>query len=253
MANKKDRTGETFESKYGVYVIIQYNGCYDCLVEFQDEHKYTTHAGYGSCKRGEVRNPYHATVRGHGYLGVLPNGEIPRTRDENGKIIRTYNLWENMLTRCYDEKFHEKYPAYKDCEVCERWLCYANFLEDLLLIDGYKEWLDDKELFEIDKDSKIKGNKLYSPETVMFIPKSDNLKEEYERNGNTFKTLHRPVIGTNIETGEEIKFDNISEAEKWCGKKGVGHCCKGRSKTCGGHYWRYSNQQEAPREFYTMG
>lgn len=40
-----------------------------------------------------------------------------------------------------------------------------------------------------------------------------------------------------IETGEI--FGCVKEAEQWCGKKGIGDCCKGKQKTAGGYHWQY--------------
>lgn len=41
---------------------------------------------------------------------------------------KTYNSWRGMLERC---RFPEKYPNYADIKVCERWLRFVNFFEDM--------------------------------------------------------------------------------------------------------------------------
>ena len=79
------------------------------------------------------------SVYGVGILGTFKDGSKPRTKDKYGKLIREYILWHNMLRRCYSDKYHEKRPTYKDCTVCNRWLVFANFLEDLPLIEGKKK------------------------------------------------------------------------------------------------------------------
>ena len=43
-----------------------------------------------------------------------------------------------------------------------------------------------------------------------------------------------------VETGQI--FECIKDAEKWCGKAGVGACCKGKQATAGGYHWKYYNE-----------
>ena len=75
-----------------------------------------------------------------------------------------------MLQRCYDEKHRYKNPTYIGCEVCNEWLNYQHF----------NEWIEDNyyevegERMELDKDILNKGNKIYSPETCIFIPERIN-------------------------------------------------------------------------------
>ena len=71
-----------------------------------------------------------------------------------------------MLTRCYNEKHLVKNPSYKDCVVCEEWKRFSNF----------KAWMEiqDWEGKQLDKDLLIRGNKLYSPETCVFVSKVIN-------------------------------------------------------------------------------
>ena len=75
-----------------------------------------------------------------------------------------------MLKRCYSSKFQEKNPSYKGCYVCDNWLYYSNF----------KKWYDenyyeiDGKILQLDKDILVKGNKVYSPDTCVFVPKFIN-------------------------------------------------------------------------------
>ena len=76
----------------------------------------------------------------------------------------SYLKWHDMMNRCYNEKFLEKNPQYRGCAVCEEWLNYSNF----------KVWYDKNKVpglsLDLDKDILFKGNKVYSPETVAFVP-----------------------------------------------------------------------------------
>lgn len=80
----------------------------------------------------------------------------------------SYLKWHDMLVRCYNEKFHGRQPQYKGCSVCEEWLNYSNF----------KVWYDQNRIkgmsLDLDKDILFKGNKVYSPETVAFVPHEIN-------------------------------------------------------------------------------
>lgn len=68
------------------------------------------------------------------------------------------------------KKLKDKYSTYKNCTVCDEWLYYPNF----------KQWYDNNyyevnnEEMHLDKDILNKGNKVYSPETCVFVPQSIN-------------------------------------------------------------------------------
>ena len=173
MSNKTDRIGETNVSNEGcVMKIVEYNSYGDIVVEFQDEHKYRVHTQYGCFKKGECKNPFFPSVCEHGYLGVNKNGDVPKTTEfKDGKWVRTweYNKWKNMLERCFDDKFKERQPTYKDVTCCNRWLCFANFLEDFEILRQEYNWNEGEKL-NLDKDILNKGNKMYSLENCILVP-----------------------------------------------------------------------------------
>lgn len=80
----------------------------------------------------------------------------------NGKRIKSYQTWMNMLERCYSVKQQIKRPTYVECYVCDEWLSFSNF----------KVWFDNNyvEGFHLDKDILVEGNKVYSPEFCRFVP-----------------------------------------------------------------------------------
>ena len=77
-----------------------------------------------------------------------------------------YSKWKGMLRRCYSKKVHVKQPTYKDCTVCDIWLTFSNF----------KDWMikQDWTGMELDKDLLLEGNRVYSPETCVFVSKIVN-------------------------------------------------------------------------------
>ena len=190
MAKSKanERLGQTFVNKQGSkYFIKEYNGTHDVIVKFCDGYKAEVHTTYANCKKGNVKNPYDRTVFGIGYLG---EGDFKT--NVNGQLTREYNLWKRMLDRCYSGN----YPTYANVVVCERWLCYAHFLEDLPLIEGYEWWLEnenqrialDKDLYYVERGLTT-VNKVYSLETVKFVSASENIKEMHERRRESTDTV----------------------------------------------------------------
>ena len=91
----------------------------------------------------------------------------------NGRNIKSYQVWRNMLERCYNTKLHTKRPTYIGCTVCEEWLYFSNFKK--WFDENYRWDLDEKGLKpSLDKDLLVDGNKIYSPATCIFIPSKVN-------------------------------------------------------------------------------
>ncbi len=88
----------------------------------------------------------------------------------NGKITKEYDLWHAMLKRCYSKPYLEKKPTYIGCSVSDTFKYYHLFHAWCQTQIGFG-----KEGYQLDKDLLIKGNKLYSEDTCVFIPKSLNL------------------------------------------------------------------------------
>lgn len=79
---------------------------------------------------------------------------------------RCYIVWYNILQRCYSEYAPTNNPTYKDVTVCDEWLTFSNF---------YKWWKSNKvDGWHIDKDLLVAGNKIYSPDTCIYIPRELN-------------------------------------------------------------------------------
>ena len=171
--NKIDRTGEVGISNEGCLMkIVEYNNANNIIVEFEDEHKYRLRTRYGSFKNGECKNPFFASVFGYGYLGTDKEGNVPKIgelKDDKWCNTWEYYKWMNMLKRCFDNKYKEKRPTYKDVICCSRWLCFANFLEDLEILKQEYNWDDDIKL-NLDKDILNKNNKIYSLENCVLVP-----------------------------------------------------------------------------------
>lgn len=77
-----------------------------------------------------------------------------------------YNAWTSMLMRCYNEKRQEKNPTYIGCTVAPEWHSFMAFRAWMLT----QPW----EGNQLDKDILIRGNKVYSPGTCVFVPSQLN-------------------------------------------------------------------------------
>ena len=104
-------------------------------------------------------------------VGVTGQGEYSHlVRNINGKHTKVYSVWHDMLGRCYNKKYQEKKPTYIGCTVCEEWHNFQNFAK--WYEENYYE-VNNEEM-ALDKDILIKGNKIYSPQTCIFVPKRIN-------------------------------------------------------------------------------
>lgn len=176
----KNKVGEIGYNKFGSEMIItEYRGYHDIDVYFPQYNWTARSVDYGNFKKGKISCPYEPTTYGIGYVGE----GIHKIHDENGKLTKCYITWSSMLQRCYDNKFHEKNPTYKGCEVPKEWLNYQNFAEWY-----YKNYYEiEGERMCLDKDILHKGNKIYSDKTCIFVPyninvlfvKSDKIRGEY--------------------------------------------------------------------------
>ena len=89
----------------------------------------------------------------------------------NNSRMKARRLWNDMYSRCYNEKLHKRFPEYIGCTICGYWL------EDK---ERFFKWVEGNyymignEQMDLDKDILHKGNKVYSPETCVFVPHTIN-------------------------------------------------------------------------------
>lgn len=141
--------------------IVNYNNRRDIDVEF-DSGYIAKNIQYNAFLKGTVKDKFEPSFLGVGYTG---DGKF--VTKINGKHTYIYNKWRAMLTRCYGKNQRK---TYDDCFVCKEWLNFQNFAQ--WLSDNLYE-IDDEQM-ELDKDIKIKNNKMYSPDTCLLIPKRIN-------------------------------------------------------------------------------
>jgi hypothetical protein len=186
---------------------------------------------------GHIKDHLSPYVCGVGIVGL----EIEKPQSHP-----LYDRWRDMLRRCYDTK----YKGYKDygatgCTVCDEWHYFPNYVRDIEAKPN-SEYLKSKNFqWTIDKDTLIKGNKLYSDKTTCIISNTDNVKERNQRHGNPSKINQLKVMQFDTE-GNYIKtWDNLVEANKYlhetdnCNTSWMISCCKGSAYTYLGYCWMY--------------
>lgn len=116
-------------------------------------------------KRGQVADPYKKTVFGEGCIGVYL--EKPKY------YTAAYNMWYNMMRRCYDPSIPE-YQLYggDGVFVDQSWRCFSNFMRDIHQLPWFTAWKNDPSSYDLDKD--YYGAKCYSNETCIFLPSKYN-------------------------------------------------------------------------------
>ena len=77
-----------------------------------------------------------------------------------------YVAWKDMLKRAYSPAYRARQPTYIGVTVCEEWHSFMAF----------RAWMETQEWEgkQLDKDIIAPGNKVYSPDTCVFVPQALN-------------------------------------------------------------------------------
>lgn len=163
---RKRLVGQEFETiNYGKCVIVEYESSRRITVKFYEPECLVT-CEMGRLRRGKVANPMFPTFYKKGCIGVW------KYNYRNDK--RVYVLWTSMLTRAYCPIYKSRQSTYKDVEVCNEWLNFQNFAS-WFYSEEFADVVDNnQQVYQLDKDILVKGNKVYSPETCCFVPREVN-------------------------------------------------------------------------------
>ena len=159
----KDCLGKVCKSKLsGDFKIVKYNDTTNVEIQFVNTG-FETVATLDNIRKGNVKDRYSPSVYGVGILGNKYPTKI------NGRNTKEYVLWTSMLKRCCNDTFKKKYPTYEVCEVGDNFKSYEYFYEwcHKQIGFGNNGW-------QLDKDLLIKGNKVYSESTCVFLPQEIN-------------------------------------------------------------------------------
>ena len=165
--NYKDCVGKVCKSKSsGDFKILKYNDSKNVDIQFLNTGFEST-VQLTTIKSGEVKDLYSPSVHGVGIVGT----EYPI--NEGGVLTKEYKLWCGMLQRCYSDAYKKKKPTYEGCKVSGNFKSYEYFYEWCHKQIGFGVEGNGNP-FQLDKDLLIKGNKVYSESTCVFIPREIN-------------------------------------------------------------------------------
>jgi len=187
-------TSKIYDSNsFGQFKVLNYINCNSVEIQFLDTgHITTTYAG--QIRSGAVKDKLAPSVYGVGFIG-----EGDHKPSVNGKDTKTYITWRDMLARCYSTKRQAAHPTYIGCTVVDEWHNFQNFAN----------WFDENHIdgYALDKDMKVDGNKIYSPDTCKFIRQKDNTIKAHAK--------HYVVINPD---GIKVSIYNMSE---FCRENGL--------------------------------
>ncbi len=159
----KDCIGKVCKSlNSGDFKIVKYNDKRNVEIQFLRTGFETT-VELGSIRNGEVKDRYLPSVFGVGIIGV----KYPVS--EGGVHTKEYELWKSVLQRCYSDTYKKKYPTYKGCEVSDNFKSYEYFYEWC-----NKQIRFSNQSWQLDKDLLVKGNRVYSEDSCVFLPQEIN-------------------------------------------------------------------------------
>lgn len=160
----------------GEFILLKRDGN-DCIVQFIKTGT-VKKVHISNVLAGKVKDQYYPTAHGVGYIGDFT---------KNAYWKQAKQLWQNMIKRCYCEKDLKGY--FGRVTVCERWLCFANFLQDLPKLDNFENWLKGQNgnavKYNLDKDFILKDNNVYAPELCSFVTEYEN-KSAGAKNGKPY-------------------------------------------------------------------
>lgn len=181
--------GRTFETSYGPALVLENLGKVAdkkgsrVRVRFL-RTGYETECGFSALKNNGVRD---RSV--NGFCGV-GNGSWPKNRKRSNVVdYAVWKLWTEMMRRCYAPT-HASFRFYgaRGVKVCDRWLHFKNFSEDVIGVPGYDTWENavrakkqgERLKVHLDKDL-IRREGLYSPDLCKFVDQSENVRDAVNR------------------------------------------------------------------------
>lgn len=123
-----------------------------------------------------------------------------RSNKYNPVHKKMHTLWRSMIGRCYNEQngSYKNYGA-RGVTVTPSWRDYNSFLADVDSLPGFDLDRILRGELQLDKDTLVRGNKVYGPTTCCFISPSSNSGNR--RNNKLF-------IAVNVDTLEVVRERN---------------------------------------------
>ena len=160
-----NREGEKYVTNEGYPIeIVEYISSKDCSIKFENNYR-INNIYFCQAKRGNIKNPYHLSIHGVGFIGVGRH-----IVSKNKVHSKSYRTWRRIYDKCYSEKYHKDHPTYKNCTIGTEWHNFQVFGD--WFEENWKPWMDSS--WHLDKDLLVKGNKMYSSETCCIVPQEIN-------------------------------------------------------------------------------
>ena len=161
--SRKDCVDKVCKSKSsGDFKILKYNNAANVEIQFL-KTGFEAVVQLGHIKNGSVKDLHLPSVYGIGVVGTKYQSRV------NGVLTKEYTLWVGMLKRCYSATYQKRQPTYEGCEASDKFKNYEYFYEWCHNQIGFGECG-----FQLDKDLLVKGNKVYSEDSCVFIPSEIN-------------------------------------------------------------------------------
>jgi hypothetical protein len=160
--------GNLYESnRCGQYKVLEYINSGEIKIQFINSGhiKSITSSDF---KTGKIKDPYHPSVQGVGYLGT---GAYSATYSRRGKKRNSpaYEVWIGKIKNCYGKSKSNHVYKQKGVTVCKEWHNFQVFAEWY-----YKQVRLYGKGGSVDKDLAFLGNREYSPTTARYVPAAIN-------------------------------------------------------------------------------
>jgi len=155
------KSGDIIKTPNGEVLLVEYI-CYDKSKFRFIDTGFEFKSSISNVKNGSIRDYLKPQVFGVGFKGY--KGKM------NDRERRIYYIWRQMLSRCLSQS-NPSYEGYSDCEVSSEWHNFKNFL------DWYVKESRGRDDLHLDKDIKVKGCRLYSPDTCSLVTRKENNRE----------------------------------------------------------------------------
>lgn len=192
------KVGDIYQTRTsGAVEVVFFCGYNEVYVMFKNTG-FIKRSSSRAIRAGSIKDPFLPSVYGVGYIGVGPYG-----CSKKGLNYLVYKVWQGMIARCYDPVTQSANPTYKGCKVCKEWHNLQHFARWFFAQD-YKGK-------QLDKDIKVKGNKIYGPDYCKMVSQKDN-NEQAIAKSYVFKSPSGDIV--NVYNLLKFSRDNNISSSK---------------------------------------
>lgn len=156
--NPSFKVGDTGRLKDGtIWKIIDYVTYSNIKIQIMTEPPWEATVHGGNLVSGSIKNKGKPSLFG---VGILGDAAV-------NCYDMSYKSWAGMIKRIYNPHTDQMAITYKDCTIVDDWFRFDNYLEWFKQQKVQPKW-------QLDKDLLVPGNKVYGPETCIFLPREIN-------------------------------------------------------------------------------